>query len=156
MAEKVREFLTDVSIYVKGLESEARKRYYSKLMFNKGLKTLPDPYKVADEKWSRDLTNWPSLDFGQLYNYLILSPALFNPTSMRNYKSLEAYRYVNMFINLISFTCCVVRHSVYTRSPYQKKALWRTLRQVCRKLFSANFYHANEFAANFYHAGGSY
>ena len=32
-------------------------------------------------------------------------------------------------------------------NPYQKKALWRTFRQVCRKLFSANFYNADEFAA---------
>jgi len=32
-------------------------------------------------------------------------------------------------------------------NPYQKKALWRTFRQVCRKLFSANVYNANEFAA---------
>ena len=48
MAEKVREILTDVSIYVKGLDSEARKRYFLKLMFDKGLKTIPDPYKLAD------------------------------------------------------------------------------------------------------------
>jgi len=48
MTEKVREILTVVSIYVKGLDSEARKRYFSKLMFDKGLKTIPDPYKVAD------------------------------------------------------------------------------------------------------------
>ena len=33
-------------------------RYFSKLKFDKGLKTLPDPYKVADEKWSRDLTDF--------------------------------------------------------------------------------------------------
>jgi len=43
MAEKVLEILTDVSSCVKGLESEARKRYLSKLKFDKGLKTLPDP-----------------------------------------------------------------------------------------------------------------
>ena len=43
MTEKVREILTDVSIYVKGLDSEARKRYFLKLMFDKGLKTIPDP-----------------------------------------------------------------------------------------------------------------
>ncbi|WAQ97892.1 ING4-like protein [Mya arenaria] len=116
MAEKVREILTDVSIYVKGLDSEARKRYFSKLMFDKGLKTLPDPYKVPDEKWSRDLTNWPSLDFGQLYTYLILSPALFNPTSMRNYKSLEAYRYRNIYVE--SKHVQVVHYYNVEESPY--------------------------------------
>ena len=94
MEEKVRENLSDVSIYVKGLDTEARSRYFSKLKYENGLKSLQDPYKIPIKKWSRDVTNWPIIEFGQIYMYLILSPAIFNPTSMRNYKSLEAYRYL--------------------------------------------------------------
>ncbi|WAR20906.1 hypothetical protein MAR_014880 [Mya arenaria] len=144
---KVREILTDVSIYVIGLASDARKRYFSKLMFDKGLKTLSDPYKVPDEKWSRDLTNWPSLDFGKLYTYLILSPALFNPTSMRNYKSLEDYRYVESkhvqvvhYYNVEDSPYCFLRAAVTPsmRTRDKPHSAWVCLEKVSAEVYCAH------------------
>ncbi|WAR26954.1 ING4-like protein [Mya arenaria] len=116
-------------------------------MFDKGLKTLPDPYKVPDEKWSRDLTNWPSLDFGQLYTYLILSPALFNPTSMRNYKSLEAYRYVGSkhvqvvhYYNVEESPYCFLRAAVTPsmRTRDEPHSAWVCLEKVSAEVYCAH------------------
>ncbi|KAH3817734.1 hypothetical protein DPMN_119289 [Dreissena polymorpha] len=67
MDEKEQENLSDVSIYVKGLDTEARSRYFDKLKYENGMKSLLDPYKIPTEKWSKDVTNWPSNEFGQIY-----------------------------------------------------------------------------------------
>ena len=104
MDGKVRELLTDVSIYVKGLDFEARKRYSTKLLYDKGTKSLPDPYNIRREKWSNDLCLWPDLQFAQIFMYLIETPALFSHAAMKNFKSLEAYRYFIMMFDLCSFS----------------------------------------------------
>jgi hypothetical protein len=81
-----------MSLYIKGLPIEARGRYYQKLAYDKETKTLPDPYGINNENWVNDPCLWPELEFGQVYTYLIETPSLFSPTSMKAYKSLEAYR----------------------------------------------------------------
>ncbi|CAG2244518.1 unnamed protein product [Mytilus edulis] len=83
-----------LSPYAYGLPAEARTRYQEKLAYNKGLDRLPDPYAITKSEWVNDPSIWPELDFGQVYLYLIETPSMFNKSSMKAYKSLEAYRYV--------------------------------------------------------------
>ncbi|CAC5408719.1 unnamed protein product [Mytilus coruscus] len=83
-----------LSPYAYGLPAEARTRYKEKLNFNKGTESLPDPYTVINSEWVNDPRMWPELDFGQVYLYLIETPSMFSKSSMKAYKSLEAYRYV--------------------------------------------------------------
>ncbi|VDI32578.1 Hypothetical predicted protein [Mytilus galloprovincialis] len=82
-----------LSPYAYGLPAEARTRYQEKLAYNKGLDRLPDPYAITKSEWVNDPSIWPELDFGQVYLYLIETPSMFNKSSMKAYKSLEAYRY---------------------------------------------------------------
>ncbi|CAC5400879.1 unnamed protein product [Mytilus coruscus] len=83
-----------LSPYAYGLPAEARTRYKEKLHINKGTESLPNPYTVSNSEWVNDPSMWPELDFGQVYLYLMETPAMFSKTSMKAYKSLEAYRYV--------------------------------------------------------------
>ena len=54
---------------------------------------LPDPYSLFEEEWIDDITKWPSIKFGDVYNYLINSTGRYTKDSLKAYKSLEAYNY---------------------------------------------------------------
>ena len=84
MSDILRE---NISIYAKGFSREAKERYFDKLTFNNRTEKLPDPF-VIEEKWVNDSCLWPEIDFGQIYLYLIETPALFSPSSMKAYKRL--------------------------------------------------------------------
>ncbi|XP_071119026.1 uncharacterized protein [Haliotis cracherodii] len=72
---------------------EARKRYETKLKYRQGTCTLPDPYCLRNG-WVDDPTTWPGISFTDIYFYLIDTPGQFTHESMRAYKSLKAYEYV--------------------------------------------------------------
>ena len=50
-------------------------------------------YAVPDEEWMDDITKWPSVEYGDIYNYLIDSKGRYAKDSLKAYKSLEAYNY---------------------------------------------------------------
>ena len=78
MDEEIQENLTEISIYLEGLECdcEAGDRYITKLNFSKGPKSLPVRIKfVLINVAGRNVIHWPSLELGQIYTDLILSPA---------------------------------------------------------------------------------
>lgn len=78
--------------YYNNLPAEAKVRYKRKLDLI-GL-TLDDcPYKQPRGTWSNDPTQWPEMEYGDLYTYLIDTPGVFTRESMKNKKSLEAYLY---------------------------------------------------------------
>ena len=55
--------------------------------------TLPDPYGIAEELWIDDMSIWPDLQYGDVYNYLIESKGQFTKENLRAFKSLEAFNY---------------------------------------------------------------
>src|ERR1700733_9117719 len=61
-----------------------------------------DPYIDDTSKWKDDVTQWPSLEFGAIYVYLVDLPGPFTRDKMHAYRSLEAY---NFFVNGWVQTC---------------------------------------------------
>ena len=55
--------------------------------------TLPDSYGITEDLWLDDVTKWPSVEFGDLYTYLIVTKGPFTKEKLKAYKSLEAYSY---------------------------------------------------------------
>ena len=79
------------SEYQSMLHYEAKKRYKEKLSTESEI--LPDPYSLFEEEWIDDITKWPIIEFGDIYNYLINSTGRYTKDSLKAYKSLEAYNY---------------------------------------------------------------
>ena len=62
------------SEYFSSLDYLAQKRYSEKLQVQGvSLPALPDSYVLGDEVWSEDMSLWPDLQYGDVYNYLIES-----------------------------------------------------------------------------------
>ena len=80
-----------LSQYFYSLDYTARKRYLEKLKVDG--ETLPDPYGITEDLWLDDVTKWPSVEFGDLYTYLIDTKGPFTKEKLKAYKSLEAYSY---------------------------------------------------------------
>ena len=65
------------SEYFSSLDYLAQKRYSEKLQVQGvSLPALPDPYVLGDEVWSEDMSLWPDLQYGDVYNYLIESKGI--------------------------------------------------------------------------------
>ena len=80
-----------ISKYFTSLEFTARKRYLEKLKVDG--RELDDPFRIDEDQWSEDLTQWPELEFGDLYTYLIDSEGVYTKEKLKAYKSLDAYNY---------------------------------------------------------------
>ena len=48
---------------------------------------------IPEDEWIDDVSQWPSLEFGDIYTYLIDTPGTFTRETLIAYKSLEAYNY---------------------------------------------------------------
>ncbi|XP_047143880.1 uncharacterized protein LOC124817620 isoform X2 [Hydra vulgaris] len=113
--------------YFESLSKEAAERYQRKLSLL-GLDKCP--YKYPADSWTEDPSQWPSLSYHNLYQYLIKTPCIYSPEAMENYKSLEAWRFfqegwvqtvVHMKISQdIMILKCDVRPSYRTTSPNHK------------------------------------
>ena len=57
------------SEYFSSIDYLAQKRYSEKLIIEG--ETLPDPYGIEEDLWSDDMSLWPDLQYGDIYNYLI-------------------------------------------------------------------------------------
>lgn len=71
------------------LPTEEKERYQKKLELC-GLKQIC-PYQLPGDAWIDDPIKWPSLEWPELYDYLINTPGVFTREAMKNRKSLEAY-----------------------------------------------------------------
>lgn len=91
-----------MSEYVKTLSAPIRERYYEKLKYV-GLEdpAKDDPY-LTDEKsksvvqsstWIDDVSQWPSVEFGDIYTYFVNTPGPYTRDTMQAYRSLDAYVY---------------------------------------------------------------
>ena len=57
--------------YTESLPADAKGRYLAKI----GLVGLSEcPYKLPHGAWKNDPTEWPAVEYPQVYNYLIESP----------------------------------------------------------------------------------
>jgi len=123
-----------MSSYCLNLDEISKERYTAKLR-NLGLQVF-DPY-VEDGLWKDEVGEWPSLEFGAIYVYLIDSPGLFTREKLRAYRSLEAH---NFYVNGWVRTCfhrrfppdiCfvkarVMRSQATTEKPHQA---WVAIRE---------------------------
>lgn len=112
------------SDYFNSLDYEAQKRYIAKLTVCE--EDLPDLYGIPDGMRLDDTTKWPSLEFGDLYMYLIESKGSYMKENLRAYKSLEAYNYFyNGYVRTVyyygvsSSKFCILKAKV---NPSQKAA----------------------------------
>ena len=52
-----------------------------------------DPFHMPKEYWIDDITHWPTVEFGQIYIYLIDIQDSLQGKKMKAYKSLEVFNY---------------------------------------------------------------
>ena len=86
--------------YVNTLSAADKRRYQLKLkvLYNtKDSDNTIDPYQIDHDEWKDDITLWPSVEFGEIYTYLIDTPGPFTRKKMKASKSLEALNYYIRF-----------------------------------------------------------
>ena len=76
-----------ISAYFSSISWDARKRYLQKLRI--GGIGLPDPFGINEGLWSEDVKRWPTMEFGDLYSYLVNTEGTYTKESLKAYKSLE-------------------------------------------------------------------
>ena len=95
------------SKYVASLDYESRKHHLEKLNKDGSAVSMPDPYSIPEQLWNQDVTKWPSIEFGDVYTYLIETRGPFTKDKLKAYKSLEAYNYFyNGYVRTVSMYCC--------------------------------------------------
>ena len=77
--------------YFNSLDYLAQRRYSEKLRIDD--EVLPDPYSIEEDLWADDITQWPDLQFGDIYSYLIHTEGPYTQEKLKAYKSLESYNY---------------------------------------------------------------
>ena len=91
------------SPYFYVLEEAENLRYTQKL--NK-LGGIDDPFVQEPNVAGKDWECWPSVEYPDIYNYLIQTPGLYTGESSKAYKSLDAYNfYVNGWIDEVKVGC---------------------------------------------------
>ena len=94
MTDSSSSWVSSHSKYYQGLDVEAKKRYDVKLAT---LGSLGDPYDAENLKKPTicqvEWQHWPSIEYPDIYNYLIATSSLFTNDKLKAYKSLEAYKY---------------------------------------------------------------
>ena len=85
------------------LDYKVKKRYAYKKLSTES-EYCQDPYSLFEEEWIDDITKWPSIEFSDVYNYLINSTGCYTKDSLKAYKSLEAYNYfVSGHVQTVNF-----------------------------------------------------
>ena len=74
------------SSYYDSLDNDSKQRYKEKLVYTDI--SFNDLYALSG--WVDNIKKWPSIEFGDIYTYLIEFPNAFNTQAMKAYKSLEA------------------------------------------------------------------
>ena len=82
---------SNLSEYAQSLVLKDRECYLNKLTLTNGYR-LPDPYALKE--WVDDISKLPSIQWPDIYTYLIDKPSLYTHDKLRAYKSLDAYNYV--------------------------------------------------------------
>ena len=80
--------------YFSSLDYFAQRRYLEKLKIDR--ETLPDPYAIAEDLWTDNVSSWVNFEFGDLYTYLIDSTGQVTKEKLRAFKSLKACNYFSV------------------------------------------------------------
>ena len=51
-----------------------------------------DPYEIPKNEWQDDIDLWPGITYINLGMYLLLTPSPYTGEDLMNYKSLECYK----------------------------------------------------------------
>ena len=70
-----------ISAYFSSISWDARKRYLQKLRI--GGIGLPDPFGIDEGLWSEDVKKWPTMEFGDLYSYLVNTEGTYRQESLK-------------------------------------------------------------------------
>ena len=81
------------SAYLRSLTNIDRLQYLKKLTLTTG-KQLPDPYSLPAPEWVNDASKWPSIQWPDIYLYLIEKPSVYTKEKLRAYRSLDAFEFV--------------------------------------------------------------
>ena len=82
------------------LDSAAFIRYGQKLSLS-GY-NVPDPYSLGRAQWDDEVSNWPLVDYGCIYNYFVNTPGMYTAESLQSYKGLDSYSLYHA-----GHVCCV-------------------------------------------------
>ncbi len=82
---------TSFSEYVRSLTLWDCECYFKKLTLTDGTR-FADPYTLTH--WMDDLTGLPTVQWPDIYTYLIEKPSVYTKEKLKTYKSLDAYDYV--------------------------------------------------------------
>jgi hypothetical protein len=77
------------SDYFLSLANDSKKRYLQKVSLING----KDPYTLKKSDFSQDKDDFPNFQYPDLYHYLIHTSSFITAEEVKNYKSLEAYKY---------------------------------------------------------------
>ena len=73
-------------------------RYYKKLNdYNN--EPLPNPFVLHDAKYVDDVSKWPEILYGNIWEYLVQAPCVYTPGQMQAFKRLEAYNYIQVHLH---------------------------------------------------------
>lgn len=81
------------STYYNNLSPSDKHCYSTKLTLVSGIR-LTDPFAIPPCQWVNDETKWPSIQWPEIYNYLIDTPSVYTRDKLKAYKSLDAYNFV--------------------------------------------------------------
>ena len=65
------------------LDSAAFIRYGQKLSLS-GY-NVPDPYSLGRAQWDDEVSNWPLVDYGCIYNDFVNTPGMYTAESLQSY-----------------------------------------------------------------------
>jgi len=72
------------SEYQSTLDYEIKKRYKEKFVLEG--EQIPDPYALPDKDWTDNVMKWPTVLYGDVYNYLIESKGRYTHQHLNRWK----------------------------------------------------------------------
>ena len=77
---------------------------------------LPDPFGIDEGLWSEYVKRWPTMEFGDLYSYLVNTEGTYRQESLKAYKSLvEAYNYFfNGYVRIMTWVVPVTASAAHS------------------------------------------
>ena len=105
-----------LSSYVKALAPDIRERYKEKIVACNGI----DPYTLKKCELSFNLSDYPTVSYPDILNYLVLHTSFCTTKQMKAYKSMEAY---NSFVSWRVHEIGTI--SISFTIKYGQKELWQ-------------------------------
>ena len=72
---------TETLTYFSSLDSTSQDRYKEKLQVDGD--SLPDPYSASFKGWEDDMKKWPSVEYADIYTYLIDTPGVYTREKLK-------------------------------------------------------------------------